>query len=82
MKQKDIATIVFIVGISAIFSLVLSNFLISSPKNRQLKVEITDTVSAEFTRPNERYFNDKAINPTQTVEIGTGPNDKPFGSTQ
>jgi hypothetical protein len=82
MKQKDIATIVFIIGLSAIVSVVVSNLLISSPKNRQQKVEIVDPVGAEFVRPDEKIFNDKAINPTQTVQIGNESNQKPFSSTQ
>ena len=80
MKQKDIATIVFIVGISVIVSVFVSKLVISSPKNRQQKVEIVESVSAEFTRPSDTYFNSNAINPTQTITIGGGNNTNPFGN--
>lgn len=80
MKQKDIVTIVFIVGVSIIVSIVFSKLIISSPKNRSQKVEIVEVVSSEFTRPSEKYFNSNAINPTQTIQIGGNGNDKPFGN--
>lgn len=80
MKQKDIATIVFIVGLSAIASVLISNKIISTPKNRQQKVEIVESIGSEFTRPNDKIFNDKALNPTQIIRIGNDSNDKPFNS--
>lgn len=80
MKQKDIATIVFIVVISVVVSVFVSQFVISSPKNRQQKVEMVEVVSSEFTRPSDTYFNSKAINPTQTITIGGNNNTKPFGN--
>lgn len=80
MKQKDIATILFIVGISAIVSVFLSNKIISTPKNRQQKVEIVESIGSEFTRPDNKIFNEKALNPTQIIQIGNDPNDKPFNS--
>ena len=78
MKQKDILTIVVIVIISAVFSFILSNALISSPKNRQQKVEVVDPIGAEFVRPDNKYFNDKSINPTQKIQIGDSTNTNPI----
>jgi len=78
MKQKDIFTIVVIVIVSAVFSFVLSNFLISTPKNRQQKVEVVDPIGSEFIRPDTKYFNDQSINPTQKIQIGDSTNTKPF----
>lgn len=80
MKQKDIATIVFIVGLSVVISVTVSKLLISSPKNRSQKVEIVEVVSSEFNRPSDKYFNTNAINPTQTIQIGGAGNTKPFGN--
>lgn len=78
MKQKDIALIVFIVGISAIISMGLTKAIISTPKNRQQKVEVVEPITSEFTRPDQKFFNKDSIDPTQTIQIGGVSNTKPF----
>ncbi len=80
MKQKDIVTIVVIVFMSAVVSFLASKAIITSPKNRQQSVELVEKIGSEFTRPDEKYFNDKAINPTQKIQIGGDPNKKPFSN--
>jgi hypothetical protein len=80
MKQKDVATIVAIVFFSGVISFFASNVLISSPKNRQQKVEIVEKIGEEFTRPDTKYFNDKAINPTQKIQISENGNKQPFNN--
>lgn len=80
MKQKDIATIAFIVFVSAVASIIISKLIISTPKSRQEKIEIVEPISADFTRPSEKYFNSSSINPTQTIKIGGDGNTKPFGN--
>lgn len=80
MKQKEI-TILLVVGFfSAIVALVISNMLISSPKNRQDKVEKVEKITAEFKLPDQKYFNTNSINPTQLIQIGDNPNPQPFTS--
>ncbi len=81
MKQKDITIIVVVVVISAIASLLLSNLLISSPKNRQDKVEIVPPISAGFVQPDVKYFNTDSIDPTKVIQIGEDNNPKPFKPT-
>ena len=78
MKQKDIATLALIVGLSIVVSVVISNLLITSPKNRQQKVEIVEKLSSNFDRPDDKVFNKEAINPTQTVRIQTGQDGNPL----
>ena len=80
MKQKDFILIGFTVFVSAIISLILSNILISSPKNRQEKVEIVQKITDEFKPPDSKYFNAQAINPTQLIQIGDNQNPQPFSS--
>jgi hypothetical protein len=80
MKQKDLSLILFIIGLSAIVSFIVSSKLISTPKNRQQQVEVVEKISSEFVTPDKKYFNDKALDPTQTIEIGNDSNEKPFGS--
>ena len=79
MKQKDIITIMVVSFISAVMSIVISNMLITTPKNRKSTVEIVESISSEFNKPNEKYFNSKdSINPTKLIEIGDSSNQNPI----
>ena len=78
MKQKDIALIVVIVFFSAIISLFLSKAIFASPKNRQQQVEVVQKITADFPPPDPAYFNKKAFDPTQQINIGQGTNPDPF----
>ncbi|HSX44375.1 MAG TPA: hypothetical protein VLF87_00495 [Patescibacteria group bacterium] len=78
MKQKDIALIIVVIAISGALSLVASRMLITSPKNRQEKVEVVEPISADFKQPDNKYFNTNSIDPTQIIKIGDNNNNKPF----
>lgn len=78
MKQKDILLIVVVIITSAIFSIVLSSILFTSPKNRQEKVEVVDKITTDFQEPDSKYFNSDSVNPTQVIRIGENPNNTPF----
>lgn len=78
MKQKDILLIGTVVIISAAVSIVLSGKLITSPKNRQTKVEVVLPFSDQFPTADAKYFNDKSIDPTQNIKIGGNNNPQPF----
>ncbi len=78
MKQKDITLIIIVVFISGVISFILSNMLITSPENRKEQVEVVEPITAEFTKPDERYFNANSINPTQLIQIGNQDNQQPF----
>lgn len=78
MKQKDIALIIVIAGVSAAFSLILSKLVISTPDNRSAKVTIVEKIEPIFTEPDKKFFNDKSINPTRLIRVGDNPNPKPF----
>ncbi len=80
MKQKDLMTIVFIAVFSAVIAFIISNALFAAPKNRQQKVEIVDKISPDFSTPEKKYFTDKSINPTQTIQIGDSSNTRPFSN--
>lgn len=82
MKQKDIALIMIIVFISAVMSLIISNILFASPKNRQQKVEVVQPITADFNTPDTKYFNNNSFDPTQLIEIGNSSNPNPFNGKQ
>lgn len=80
MRQKDIALVLIIAFVSAVFSLVLSNLLITTPKNRSAKVTIVERIDPNFQTPDKKYFNDQSFDPTKLIHIGENPNpnSKPF----
>jgi hypothetical protein len=81
MKQKDIALIIVVAFFSAIFSFIASNKIFVTPANRQQKVEVVDTIQADFQSPSTKYFNSSSIDPTQLVTIGDNNNQNPFNGT-
>lgn len=81
MKSKDL-TLILVVGIiSAVFAVLLSKVLIGSDQSRQLKAEVVEPISDQFTPPDRKYFNDNSIDPTQEIRIGDGATDDPFRKT-
>ena len=87
MKQKDIATILVIAFISAIFSILLSGKLFDSPKGRSTQVEVVQKITPDFPTPStdpkfKKYFNEQSVNPTKLIQIGDNSNTKPFNQTQ
>jgi len=81
MKQKDIGLILVIVFISAIISLFVSNTIFAPPKNRQQEVEVVQPISSSLTKPDSRFFNNSAFDPTQNITIGPNNNTNPFSSS-
>lgn len=78
MKQKDLATIIIAVAISAVLSLFVTKFIFASPKVRQQQVEVVPAISPNFSTPDTNYFNNKSIDPTQLIHIGNSTNPAPF----
>ena len=78
MKQKDILLLSVIVLTAGIISLVVASLFIGSPKKRITKVEVVDTINAEFKQPDKKYFNKNSIDPTQNIRIGDSFNSDPF----
>jgi len=78
MKKNDIAVIVAVAVFAAIFSLVLSNFLFTPKSTKQLKAQKIDSISADFSQPDKRFFNEESVNPTQLIKIGDSSSTQPF----
>lgn len=79
MKSKDIAIIVGVALVSAIFSYVLSGFLFKTGSTESyLTAPKVEKITAEFSQPDERYFNAEALNPTKTIIIGDSTNNQPL----
>lgn len=81
MKQKDLALIVIIVIFSAVISLIVSNAIFASPKNRQQQVEVIQPITTDFPTPDNHYFNNQAFDPTEPITIQQNSNADPFSGT-
>ena len=83
MKQKDIGLFVAVALFSGIFSVIISNLLITPNKIKKQKAEKVAPISAEFSVPtsDSKYFNKDSINPTKLIQIGDGSNASPFNGT-
>lgn len=77
MKQKDILLVVVIGFVSAMASLVLSNFLFGA-KSHKLTAETVDAITSTFNVPDSQHFNPNAVDPTKTIKIGDSSNNTPF----
>jgi hypothetical protein len=78
MKRKDTLVIVVIAIFAGIISLTISKIFFTSSKERNLTAETVQPITAEFQKPDEAVFNDKAINPTKLIQIGDSTNQQPF----
>lgn len=80
MKQKDIALFVLIGFVSALFSVIASNYFITPDSVKNQKAEVIEPISAEFVIPksDDKYFNKDANNPTKLIQIGDGENPDPY----
>ena len=86
MKQKDWVLIGAVGFISAILSIVLSGVIFGSPKKNPIKVPVVTKISPTFpiVQTDNNYttfFNNKALNPTQLIQIGGNGNTAPLNNT-
>lgn len=78
MKQKDIALILVVIVVAGAFSFGVSGTVFKT-KKRDLTAEVVTKIDANFADPDPAVFNDKAINPTQLINIGdNSTNPQPF----
>jgi hypothetical protein len=78
MKKKDLILILVVVFVSAVFSFVISNLFIDTPKNRAEKVEVVGEITPTFPAHDKQFFNETSINPTFIIQIGNNENQNPL----
>jgi hypothetical protein len=86
MKRKDLVIVVFVAVFAAILSFVVSNALFGSPAKNPIKVPVVHKIDSTFPDVKNdtsytSFFNNKAINPTQLIQIGNSTNNAPFQTT-
>jgi hypothetical protein len=88
MKQKEILIVGVVAFITALISFVISGAIFGSPKKNPIKVPVVTPISSNFPLPQtddsyKTIFNETALNPTKTINIGGSNNTAPFqGGTQ
>lgn len=87
MKRKDILAIVGAGLIAAVISVIIAGAIFNSKTARSVKVPVVSPISSDFPDivHDSKYkiiFNDKALDPTQLIKIGTSQNQQPFNGSQ
>lgn len=87
MKRNGLMTLVAVVLGTGIISLIVAGALFNSPAKRSTKVPVVPAISSSFpdvkNDPNYNFFlNEKALDPTQPIQIGGSPNNSPFNGSQ
>jgi hypothetical protein len=80
MKQKDIALIVMVIGISAIVSFFISNAVFSPSKHKQ-QVDVVQPITSDFPALDSRFFNTSSFDPTRLIHTQQNNNTNPFASS-
>lgn len=78
MRRSDLSLLIVVAIVSVIFSVLISNFVITAPKNRQHKAQVVQKISNDYTSVDGRYFNAQSIDPTKLIKIGEDGNTDPF----
>lgn len=78
MKTQSIAFVAGGVIIGVVLAMLLRVTLLN-PTSYQKEIENVSTISGEFNKLDETYFNSNSINPTKDITINPGQNTAPFG---
>lgn len=70
MKRTDIAMIIFIASFSVLVSYFVAKAILGDGQSEAVIVKTADPISPEVAEPDERIFNQDAVNPTVEVFIG------------
>jgi hypothetical protein len=87
VKRKELLNLLAVVIATAIFSFVIASFLFGSQSKRGTAVPVVQPISSTLpdiqNDPNYSFiFNNKALDPTQPIQIGTSQNNTPFNNGQ
>lgn len=70
MKKSEIATVIFVAGMSVIVAYFIADAVIGKPSSKSESVPTIKEITAAITEPDKTIFNSNAINPTVEVVIG------------
>lgn len=69
MKKTDIAMIILIATVSVTVAFFVTQSVMGSPSEEEVKVKTINAIDASITPPDPAIFNSEAINPAVKVEI-------------
>lgn len=78
MKQNDIAILLAAVIVGGFVSLFISQTVFVTSAKKQQTAQKVEKITAELKEPDNKVFNDTAINPTKLIQIGDQSNTTPF----
>lgn len=78
MKKNDIAIIVLIVSMTLVASYLVLHAVVGNPSEHTQAVEKAPVISSEVPEPDTAIFNEDAIDPAVSIEIGNPSNQQPF----
>lgn len=78
MKKTDIAMIILIASISALFAYFIAQAVIGEPEQEDVQVKTVEKITSDIEEPSNSIFNKDAINPTVERETGRSANNLPF----
>lgn len=70
MKKTDLAMIILIASLSILVAYFAGNALFGNFKEQPTKVKTVERFDTTVEEPDERIFNDQAINPTVEIIVG------------
>lgn len=82
-KRQNIVILVIVGLIAAMVSIVISGAIFGTPQNNPIKVPVVDPISPSFPDVQHdsnytSFLNNKALDPTQLIQIGNNQNTAPF----
>ncbi|MEX1995193.1 MAG: hypothetical protein WD887_00235 [Candidatus Saccharimonadales bacterium] len=87
MKKKDTLSLIVTGVITGVISLLIASAIFQTPASRRTQVQTASPISP--TLPDVKnepvyksFLNDKALDPTQPIQIGGTSNNSPFSNSR
>lgn len=78
MKKNDLLIIVAVAITAGIFSFAIANFFFGGAKKYTLTAPTVEPITAQFTAPSTKYFNQDSLDLTKDITVGDNANNQPF----
>jgi hypothetical protein len=80
MRPQDIGLGAVGGFVGILMALILGQTLMKPDSYQKTIEKIDQGISGDFNQPDPKYVNKDALNPSQTITISPGDNQKPFGN--
>jgi len=79
MSKDNIAKLVLIIAFTLMIAYFVGQAVLGGRTSKAVDVETAQPISADIVKPEEKIFNENAINPTVEITIGEN-NQNPIGN--